>query len=91
MKIPRNISGDELVKALAKYGYYVTRQTGSHLRLTTTENGEHHITIPAHLSRRSIALILGLNREFIRRATVSQEPSPRHVPIYISPLVFCKP
>ena len=48
MKIPRNISGDELVKALAKYGYYVTRQTGSHLRLTTTENGEHHITIPAH-------------------------------------------
>lgn len=61
MKIPRNISGDELVKALAKYGYYVTRQTGSHLRLTTTENGEHHITIPAHNSLKVgiVSAILG--------------------------------
>ena len=29
-------------------GYEVTRQTGSHLRLTTEVNGEHHITIPNH-------------------------------------------
>jgi predicted RNA binding protein YcfA (HicA-like mRNA interferase family) len=29
-------------------GYRVTRQTGSHMRLTTTEGGEHHITIPRH-------------------------------------------
>ncbi|UCH61508.1 MAG: type II toxin-antitoxin system HicA family toxin [Anaerolineales bacterium] len=26
----------------------MTRQTGSHLRLTTQLNGEHHITIPQH-------------------------------------------
>jgi predicted RNA binding protein YcfA (HicA-like mRNA interferase family) len=26
----------------------VTRQTGSHLRLTTERQGEHHITIPRH-------------------------------------------
>jgi predicted RNA binding protein YcfA (HicA-like mRNA interferase family) len=26
----------------------VTRQTGSHIRLTTHERGEHHITIPDH-------------------------------------------
>ncbi|MGZ8181780.1 MAG: type II toxin-antitoxin system HicA family toxin [Methylobacter sp.] len=26
----------------------ITRQTGSHIRLTTFESGEHHITIPAH-------------------------------------------
>jgi predicted RNA binding protein YcfA (HicA-like mRNA interferase family) len=26
----------------------VTRQTGSHLRLTTAEGGQHHVTIPAH-------------------------------------------
>ncbi len=26
----------------------MTRQTGSHIRLTTQENGEHHLTIPAH-------------------------------------------
>jgi glycerophosphoryl diester phosphodiesterase len=30
------------------YGYQTTRQTGSHLRLTTDKNGIHHITIPNH-------------------------------------------
>ncbi|MCX5727868.1 MAG: type II toxin-antitoxin system HicA family toxin [Nitrospirae bacterium] len=29
-------------------GYSVTRQTGSHLRLMTSEHGEHHLTIPLH-------------------------------------------
>jgi predicted RNA binding protein YcfA (HicA-like mRNA interferase family) len=36
MRLPRNISGDDLIKALSKYGYEVTRQTGSHVRLTRT-------------------------------------------------------
>jgi predicted RNA binding protein YcfA (HicA-like mRNA interferase family) len=48
MKIPREISGVKLAKLLKKYGYEITRQTGSHIRLTTTQKGEHHITIPAH-------------------------------------------
>lgn len=48
MKIPRDISGFELVKALEIYGYKITRQKGSHIRLTTQKNGEHHITIPNH-------------------------------------------
>lgn len=48
MKIPRDISGAELVKLLGKHGYYVSKQTGSHMRLTTEVNGEHHITIPNH-------------------------------------------
>lgn len=29
-----------------------TRQTGGHVRLTTREMGEHHITIPSHPSLR---------------------------------------
>jgi predicted RNA binding protein YcfA (HicA-like mRNA interferase family) len=52
MKLPRDISGRELAKSLATLGYQVTRQTGSHLRLTTTEPAEHHITIPNHASLR---------------------------------------
>lgn len=48
MRLPRDISGADLVKSLRLLGYEVTRQTGSHLRLTTEENGEHHITIPNH-------------------------------------------
>jgi predicted RNA binding protein YcfA (HicA-like mRNA interferase family) len=49
MKIPRDISGKELIKYLQPYGYTVTRQTGSHIRLTTEINlQQHHITIPNH-------------------------------------------
>lgn len=48
MKLPRDLSGDDLVKALCSFGYQVTRQTGSHMRLTTQQNGEHHLTVPRH-------------------------------------------
>lgn len=48
MKLPRDISGLSLAKALKALGYEITRQSGSHIRLTTAVNGEHHITIPAH-------------------------------------------
>ena len=47
-KIPRDITGYELIKLIGKFGYQITRQTGSHIRLTTTENGIHHITVPNH-------------------------------------------
>ncbi len=50
MKIPRNISGKKLSKLLKRYGFEITRQTGSHMRLTTTLRGEFHITIPKHKS-----------------------------------------
>ncbi len=52
MRLPRDISGDDLAKALGGYGYQITRQKGSHLRLTTQRGGEHHITIPRHSSLR---------------------------------------
>ncbi|HSE43306.1 MAG TPA: type II toxin-antitoxin system HicA family toxin [Acidobacteriota bacterium] len=48
MKIPRDVSGQVLAAALAKLGYQITRQTGSHIRLTRKLPDEHHITIPAH-------------------------------------------
>ena len=31
MKIPRGIGGEDLAKLLKKYGYEITRQTGSHI------------------------------------------------------------
>ncbi len=37
-KIPRNIYGKDLCKALKKYEYEKTRQTGSHIRLTKSSN-----------------------------------------------------
>lgn len=48
MRLPRDISGDELARLLIRFGYTQTRQTGSHMRLTTTQGGQHHITIPRH-------------------------------------------
>ncbi|HTA56971.1 MAG TPA: type II toxin-antitoxin system HicA family toxin [Candidatus Baltobacteraceae bacterium] len=49
MKLPRDLSGDELARALKRFGYEVTRQSGSHMRLSSGFKGtQHHITIPAH-------------------------------------------
>jgi predicted RNA binding protein YcfA (HicA-like mRNA interferase family) len=48
MRLPRNLSGDDLIAALAKLGYRPTRQRGSHVRLTTDQNGKHDITVPRH-------------------------------------------
>ena len=61
MRLPRDLSGDALARALSVLGYEPTRQTGSHLRLTTGERGEHHLTIPRHASLRvgTLAAILG--------------------------------
>lgn len=46
MKLPRDLTGRELAKALEALGYIIDRQTDSHLRVTTKKNGEHHITVP---------------------------------------------
>ena len=48
MKIPRNIHGSDLVRALRVLGYEKVRQEGSHIRLTTSLNGTHHVTVPEH-------------------------------------------
>lgn len=48
MKTPRSLTGRDLMRSLKKLGYLPTRQSGSHIRLSTLVNGEHHITIPDH-------------------------------------------
>jgi len=52
MKRPRNIDASEFIKALQKYGYQPSRQTGSQIRLTTQQNGLHKITVPNHAPKR---------------------------------------
>ena len=48
MKLPRDVSGPELVKALRVLGYAVDRQRGSHIRVTTQQDGENHEVVPSH-------------------------------------------
>ena len=49
MRLPRDWSGEDLVKRLSRLGYEVTRQSGSHVRLTQiSDRGDHHVTVPMH-------------------------------------------
>jgi predicted RNA binding protein YcfA (HicA-like mRNA interferase family) len=46
MKLPRDLTGQNLAKSLRVLGYEITRQAGSHLRVTTQVDGEHHEVVP---------------------------------------------
>lgn len=48
MRLPRDLSGAQLIRALGRLGYRPTRQTGSHVRLTAPLPQPHHITVPLH-------------------------------------------
>ena len=49
MKLPRDLSGAELIKVLCKhYGYVRLHQEGSHVILQTETPRHHRIPIPDH-------------------------------------------
>jgi predicted RNA binding protein YcfA (HicA-like mRNA interferase family) len=72
MKLPRDLSGDALARLLKSFGYEIVRQSGSHMRLTTAEYGEHHITIPRHDALR-IGTLAGILADVAEHAGVSRD------------------
>jgi predicted RNA binding protein YcfA (HicA-like mRNA interferase family) len=53
MKIPRDLSGHELVATLCRHWAYVkVNQVGSHIILQTQEPTPHRVAVPAHKSVR---------------------------------------
>ena len=50
MKLPRDFSGAEVARRLARhYGYRVTPSRGSYMTVTLTAGGEQHqVTVPRH-------------------------------------------
>ncbi|MBM3294418.1 MAG: type II toxin-antitoxin system HicA family toxin [Candidatus Aminicenantes bacterium] len=81
MKIPRDIGGRELARLLGLFGYFVSRQTGSHIRLTKKGESDHHVTIPDHRCLRvgtlnniikDIAAHLGKTREEVIEAILGE-------------------
>lgn len=60
MKIPRDIAATDLIRALRILGYEPVRQDGSHIRLTTTQEGTHHVTIPNHRPLKTGTLLGGV-------------------------------
>ncbi|OIO40987.1 hypothetical protein COU56_02760 [Candidatus Pacearchaeota archaeon CG10_big_fil_rev_8_21_14_0_10_31_9] len=68
MKLPQ-ISGKELIKKLRKFGFVVTRQKGSHIRLEKNlENKTIKITVPNHPN-----LKLGTLHQIIKSAELTSE------------------
>lgn len=61
MRLPRDLTGADLIRLLARLGYRQTRQTGSHVRLTSDTPNQHHVTIPLHDPLRigTLSAILG--------------------------------
>ena len=79
MKLPRDLSGHELARLLARrYGYRRTRTRGSHMTLTlTTGSGSHSVTVPRNRALRAgtldaivsdVAKFLGLSKHDVREA-----------------------
>ena len=48
MRLPRDISSDQLIALLKHQGFNIVKQKGSHIRLNTQVKGDYSITIPAH-------------------------------------------
>ena len=63
MKLPRDVSGTDAVKALRRLGFIVTRQQGSHIRMT---KGGVHVTVPNHR-----AILPKTLQTLLRQASVS--------------------
>lgn len=77
MKLPRDLSGAELIKFLGKnYGYERVNQEGSHVLLETLIPRRHRIAIPDHSPLRvgtlnailrAVAQVQGVEKEEIVR------------------------
>jgi geranylgeranyl diphosphate synthase, type II len=51
-RLPRDLSGEDLVRKLKTFGYEATRQTGSHIRVTRKTETDEHVTVPKHKALR---------------------------------------
>ncbi len=63
VKLPRDVSGREVVRAFEKIGYYVDHQKGSHIILKNVDRRLPRLSVPAHKTIR-----VGLLKKLIRDA-----------------------
>jgi predicted RNA binding protein YcfA (HicA-like mRNA interferase family) len=63
------VSGDQLIRALAKFGYIAVRQKGSHVRLRhSTDPQRVPVTVPLHSE-----IAFGTLRRILRDAAITVE------------------
>jgi len=65
VKLPRDISGTQAVKALQRLGFSITRQVGSHVRMAKAEK---RTTVPMYRF-----IVPGTLQSILRQAGVSVE------------------
>ena len=73
MKLPRDLSGEDLVKVLChSWDYHVIHQEGSHIVLETTEPSHQRIVVPAHRQLR-IGTLNAILRQVARHKGIERE------------------
>jgi len=72
MKLPRDVDGAGLARALGKVGYVITRRSGSHIRLSLPGPPQRHLTIPAHASLK-VGTLAGILAEVAKQLDLSRE------------------
>jgi len=83
MKLPRDLSGEEVVKLLNRhFGYQLRRSRGSHMTVTLAKRtSEHSLTVPRHRNVRvgtlaqivsDVAAFVSLPEEEVRRQLFKQ-------------------
>jgi predicted RNA binding protein YcfA (HicA-like mRNA interferase family) len=73
MKLPRDLSGDNLARLLCRdWNYILVHQVGSHVILQTDEPSPHRIAVPAHKALK-IGTLNGILRAVATHKNVSRE------------------
>ncbi|HXU33627.1 MAG TPA: type II toxin-antitoxin system HicA family toxin [Thermoanaerobaculia bacterium] len=73
MKVPRDLSGEALIKVLCqRWGYRLVHQVGSHAILETEDPSHQRIAVPAHKSLR-IGTLHGILRAVSSHKGISRE------------------
>ncbi len=71
MKLPRDLSGEEICRALVRLGFEFQRQTGSHRHYAS---GPHHPCVPMHAQIRPKTL-----QSIVRQAGITLEELLEHL------------
>ena len=73
MKLPRDLSGAELVRVLCRdWGYRQIHQEGSHIVLETEQPSHQRLSVPAHQSLR-VGTLNGILRAVARHKDVTRD------------------
>ena len=73
MKIPRDLSGGDLIKVLCRnWGYKQVHQVGSHVILETEDPSHHRLAVPDHRALR-VGTLNGILRAVAEHKRVIRE------------------